>query len=96
MPPEELRLLYHYNSWANHRMLDASSTLSPEQFARELRSSFSSVRDTVVHIMGVEWLWLERWNGRMPTALLCGAEFPDVASIRLRWAEIEHDLGPLP
>jgi uncharacterized damage-inducible protein DinB len=88
MRPEDIRLLYEYNSWANNRILDACTPLSPEGFARGLGSSFSSVRDTLVHIMGVEWLWLERWNGRMPTELLASEKFPDLASIRQRGAEI--------
>jgi len=85
---DDVQLLYDYNAWANNRVLEACGKLSPEQFTRELGSSFSSVRDTLAHIMGVEWLWLERWNGRMPTQLVASKEFPDLSSIRQRWAEI--------
>lgn len=41
--------------------------------------------------MFVEWLWLERWLGRSPTGPPPG-EFPDLASVRARWQEIEKDL----
>ena len=41
--------------------------------------------------MFVEWLWLERWHGRSPDGLPPG-EFPDLASIRVRWQEIENAL----
>ena len=88
MTPEDVRVLYEYNRWANNRVLDSCAALSAEEFTRELRSSFSSVRDTLVHIMGVEWLWLERWNGRMPTGFLASKDLPDLHSIRQRWAEI--------
>ena len=64
---EDFRLLYDYNSWANHRTLDACAALSDEQFTRDLKSSFGSVRDTLVHIFSAEWIWLERWHGRAPT-----------------------------
>ena len=33
---EDFRLLYDYNSWANHRTLDACAALSDEQFTRDL------------------------------------------------------------
>ncbi|MGC2725748.1 MAG: DinB family protein, partial [Candidatus Acidiferrales bacterium] len=67
MNVEDFRLLYDYNAWADHRTLDACAALSSEQFTRDLASSFRSVRDTLLHIMQVEWLWLERWHGRSPT-----------------------------
>jgi len=49
------------------------------------------VRDTLVHTMGAQWLYLERWNGRSPRAVPDAAAFPDLAAIRGRWAAIEHD-----
>jgi uncharacterized damage-inducible protein DinB len=90
--PEMLRLLYAYNIWANHRLLESCAALSKDQFTRDLGSSFRSVRDTVVHILGAEWLWLERFLGNSPTALPQAAEFPDLASVRERWIELERNL----
>ncbi len=92
MNAEDFRLLYDYNAWADHRTLDACAGLTEEQFTRELVSSFRSVRHTLVHIMLVEWLWLERWHGRSPSAFPAVTEFPDVHALRARWAEIERDL----
>lgn len=93
MDVEDFRLLFDYNSWANHRALDASSKLSAEQFTRDLGSSFRSVRDTLAHIYGAEWMWLERWHGRIPTALPSSGDFPDIESLRARWAEHERNLN---
>jgi uncharacterized damage-inducible protein DinB len=93
MDVEDFRLLFDYNSWANHRALDACSKLSAEQFTRDLGSSFRSVRDTLAHIYGAEWLWLERWHGRIPSALPSPADSPDFASLRARWAEHERNLN---
>ncbi len=50
MNVEDFRFCTTYNSWANHRTLDACAALSEEQFTRDLGSSFRSVRDTLVHI----------------------------------------------
>ena len=76
MNAEDFRLLYDYNSWANHRTLDACSQLNDEQFTRDMGSSFRSVRDTLVHVMLVEWLWLERWHGRSPNSFAPTSDFP--------------------
>jgi uncharacterized damage-inducible protein DinB len=90
MTPEEIRILYAYNSWANHRVLDACVPLSTAQVTQDLHSSFPSLRDTLAHIMLAEWLWLERWQGRSPA--FPPSDFADLASIRNRWQTIEVDL----
>jgi uncharacterized damage-inducible protein DinB len=92
MTPEEAVLLYEFNSWANHRLLDASAALSPEQFITPLGSSFSSVRDTLAHICGAEFIWTERFQGRSPSALPDIARFPDLAGLRTHWVSQEQSL----
>src|SRR5271169_3522803 len=93
MNPEQIRLLFAYDSWANRRTLEACAALSPEQFTRDLGSSFRSVRDTLAHILGAQWIWLERFHGRTPASLLKADDFPDLALLRARWSEVERDLG---
>lgn len=92
MDVNDFRLLYEYNAWANRRTLDSCAGLAPEQFTRDLHSSFPSVRDTLTHIYGAEWLWFERWHGRIPSALPSASEFADFASLQSRWTELETDL----
>lgn len=70
-------------------MLGAVARLSPDQYARELGNSFSSVRDTVVHIFGAEWVWFMRFAGDNPTALPKVDDYPDLASVRSAWSDIE-------
>lgn len=90
--PEDLRTLFAYDAWANRRMLEACGALSPEQFTRDLGSSFRSVRDTLAHIMGAQWIWLERFRGRSPAALPDGEQYIDLATLRARWAQFESEL----
>jgi uncharacterized damage-inducible protein DinB len=40
--------------------------------------------------MSSEWIFLERWRGRSPRAMLNAADFPDLASIRRHWDGIER------
>jgi uncharacterized damage-inducible protein DinB len=91
MQPETIRELYLYNHWANRRTLASVAPLSSDQFTRGLGNSFGSVRDTVAHILGAEWIWLERWLGRSPKALLPAADFPTTDSLRSRWEIVEQD-----
>ena len=92
MNAEEFCTLYEYNSWANRRVIESCAQLNADQFTRDLVSSFHSVRDTLAHILGAEWLWLERWHGRSHSSLPFAEEFSDVDTIRARWEEVERDL----
>jgi uncharacterized damage-inducible protein DinB len=93
MSPEIARQLFAYDAWANARTLGACAALTPEQFTRDLGSSFHSVRDTLVHIVGAQWVWLERFHGRVPAALLAPDAFPDFASVAARSADVQRGLG---
>jgi len=90
MDLDRVKALYEYNSWANSRILDAASKLTPERFAKGLGSSYRSVQDTLVHIMSAEWIWLKRWMGISPKAMLEPSDFPTISSLRSRWSEIER------
>jgi uncharacterized damage-inducible protein DinB len=86
---DDLRTHFDYHYWARDRLLDAIDPLTPEQFTRDLGSSFKSVRDTVAHTYSAEWAWCQRWLGQSPTAHLSTDLFPDAASIRRLWIENE-------
>jgi uncharacterized damage-inducible protein DinB len=92
MKPTEMVTLYEYNAWADRRALEAASALTQEQFTKKLGSSFSSVRDTLSHIYGAEWIWLERFQGRSPSAFPDDSEFTDIAKLKASWAAFELTL----
>lgn len=54
MNREDILTLLEYNAWANARVLAATEALTPEEFLRDLRTSFPSVRDTLVHLVSAE------------------------------------------
>ncbi|MGA2810090.1 MAG: DinB family protein [Candidatus Acidiferrum sp.] len=92
MSPEEMRVLFDYNAWANRRALDAASALAAEQYTRPLGSSFSSVRDTLVHICSGEWVWLERFEGRSPAAFPDLKHLDTVRALGQHWSSQEAAL----
>jgi uncharacterized damage-inducible protein DinB len=103
MTKDEMQLLYEYDRWANHRVLQAASTLSAEEFRRDLGGSFRSVRDTLVHIVGGESGWLTCWKEPSPSstfiidywarhdARFSPIAFPDLTAVQLKWAEVEKE-----
>ncbi len=92
MNAEEFKTFFRYNSWANHRTIDACATLTAAQFTKDLESSFRSVRDTLVHIMAVERVWLDRWKLAWDGSFLKAEDFPDIESVRAAWVPIEKEL----
>ena len=91
MELNNVRQLYDYNRWADRRILTVTGTLAGDDFIRPMGNSFSSVRDTLAHILSGEWIWLERWQGRSPKTLLDAATFPTLQALESRWKKVEHD-----
>ena len=88
----DLEILVEFHYWATKRVLDAVEPLTPEQFTQDLGNSFPSVRDTLAHLYGADWIWCSRWEGESPSALPDAQLFPDVGSIRRAWDEHEPKL----
>jgi uncharacterized damage-inducible protein DinB len=89
---QDARNLIAFHYWARDRMLDAVESLSQEQYTRELGGSFGSVRDTVVHTLSGECVWLARWKGETPTRMLAPESYPDFASVSNAWLDHEANL----
>jgi len=70
-------------------MLEALEPLSLEQFTQELGGSFGSVRNTIVHTLSAECVWLLRWNGENPPGMLAPGGYPDLAAVRHAWTDNE-------
>jgi uncharacterized damage-inducible protein DinB len=100
---DDIHLLYEYDRWANNRVLQSATALSAEQFTRDLGGAFCSVRDTLVHIIGGEWIWLAYWTQSAHSsslvadlrtqrdALFQPHAFPNIAAVQLKWAEVEKE-----
>jgi uncharacterized damage-inducible protein DinB len=86
----DLRTLLDYHYWARDRVLLAAAALTPEQFTRDLGSSFKSVRDTLAHTYSSEWAWYQRWHGTSPTAMLAPEQFVDVENLQRAWSGHEQ------
>lgn len=90
---DAIRELYDYDRWANRRTLDAVSRLDAAAFTEDMGSSYPSVRDTLVHIMSAEWVWLMRWQGESPTGMPASWELSTFDALRTKWEEVERELA---
>ena len=84
--------LFDYNYWANDRLLRAAANLSHAQFVARVLPSHNSLRGTLVHVMSAEWIWLSRWRGTSPTAMLSEDSLPTLEAVRERWQQQKRNL----
>lgn len=82
---------YDYHHWATDRVLDVVASLTVQQLDRAWGGSFGTGRALLRHVVGVERLWCERWNGRSPKAL---PEYPATHSgrdYRAEWGKVKAE-----
>jgi uncharacterized damage-inducible protein DinB len=60
----------HYNVWANQQLVDYLQKLPDEKLSQEIMNSFPSIRLTLLHNIGAEYIWMERLQGKIPISFL--------------------------
>ena len=92
MQTSDVRRLFEYDRWANHRLLSAAQLLSPDEFARDVGASFGSIKGTLVHILDGEWVWIQFFQDRPRTKQLVPDAFPDAAAVADACPDQEREL----
>lgn len=92
MTAHDLRLLYEYDRWANGKLFDVVSLLSPEQFTSHAAGAYGSIRNTMVHVLSAEWGWIDRCGGAPRGERLKAADYPTVESLLQLWSTIQEHL----
>jgi uncharacterized damage-inducible protein DinB len=82
---------YRYQHWANQRILETAAQVPFEQLTVPVRSGFDPVRSTLVHMMWAQQLWLHRFVGEPEVPHVEPEEFPDLATLRVRWDAIDAE-----
>ena len=89
MTVKDLEVLYDYGYWANGKLFDVISQLTPEQFTQPVAGSYGSIRNTLAHILSAEAGWLSRCGGPERGPSLDAADFPTVESLMQAWQTVE-------
>src|SRR3972149_7552066 len=77
--------LFKHNPWANLRLLDACAGLNDEQLDAKAPGTYGRLRDTLLHILACEEIYVNLLAGREPVHTL-GADqgFPSFQELRQR------------
>ena len=89
----DIKQLFDYTEWANDLATEAAGRLPDESLRRDVGVSHGSILGTLLHMAGVEWIWLERWHGRSPAkaeawSLWTTESCANLAALKGRWREV--------
>ena len=88
MELSEIQYLLEFNIWADGKMLEGAQHVSPEQLRAKYPMPFVSIFDTLVHVMGAQQIWLARWKGGSPPALISPSNFADLDILSATWGQL--------
>lgn len=71
--------LANYNVWANAKAINWVQQLTDTQWQQDITSSFSSVRQTVLHIASAEKIWIDFWT-KAPAPIFLSGTFTGTKS----------------
>ena len=86
---KDLERLYDYGYWANRKLFQVVSQLTPEQYTQTVTGSYGSIRNTLVHMLSAEWGWLDRCGGRVRGPALKADDYPHLESLLSTWGTVE-------
>ena len=89
MTIRDLERVYDYGYWANRKVFQVASQLTPEQFTRTVAGSYGSIRNTLVHMLSAEWGWLDRCGGHERGPRLNPDDYPTLESLITVWSAVE-------
>ena len=93
MDVSDIQRLFGYMEWANDLAMEAANKLPEESLRRDVGISHRSIFETLLHMAGAEWIWLERWHGRSPAKAEAWSRWTcescaDLATLKERWSNI--------
>ncbi len=90
MTLQEIKTLHAYNAWANNRIFENVENLPAEQYLKDMKSSHGGIHGTLVHLVGAEKVWLERFTGNVQP-FLKAVEIPNAAELKKIWEKTGFD-----
>jgi uncharacterized damage-inducible protein DinB len=87
---QEAKTLHAYNAWATNRIFNIIQELPPEQYMKDMKSSHGGIHGTLVHMVGAEKVWVERFNAN-PQPFLKAEEILNAAALYTIWEKVGYE-----
>ncbi|MBX2991111.1 MAG: DinB family protein [Bacteroidetes bacterium] len=86
----EIKTLHAYNAWASNQIFDVLATMPTGQYMQDMKASHGSIHNTLVHMVGAEKVWLERFQGAAQPFLSENPP-PSLAEVKTIWGKTGFD-----
>ena len=92
MTKEYFSELVTYNNWTDAIVMDWLSQLNEQQWEQQIRSSFSSIKDTVIHMVSAKKIWLDFWTNAAEPVYLSTHFSGNLNELMPIWEKASADL----
>ena len=79
-----LTTAFKHHLWANLRLLEACDGLGDEVLDTEMKGTYGTVRDTLVHLCAAEERYVSAMTGKMPAEPIAEGTFPGIEELKRR------------
>jgi uncharacterized damage-inducible protein DinB len=90
MTLQEIKTLQAYNAWADNRIFEAVAQLPSDQYMQDAKSSHGGIHGTLIHMVGAEKVWLERFQGD-PKPFLTQNPPNSLLELKSVWEKVGYD-----
>jgi uncharacterized damage-inducible protein DinB len=92
MTKEYFTELASYNNWTDEIIINWLLQLSDQQWEEQITSSFSSIQDTVLHIVSAKKVWVDFWT-KVPNPIYLSTVFSGTREELISiWQKASEDL----
>ncbi len=80
-----------FMQWGDERIIAAARSTTDTEYYQDRGISFGSLHQLLVHVMGAQWIWLQRWQGHSPAKLPDAGTYPTRESLFQRWPVLHKE-----
>lgn len=92
MTKEYFTELVGYNNWTDKIIINWLLQLSDDQWEQQITSSFSSIQDTVLHMVSAKKIWVDFWT-KVPNPIYLSTTFTGTMEELISiWKNASEDL----
>ena len=88
---QTIRVLFGYNDRARDQLMPLVKPLGADALDRTFEMGMGTLRKTMGHLYGAEWVWLARWKGHSPTQQELPNDFSSIDALWRAWRETAEE-----
>jgi len=92
MTKEYFTTLANYSNWADNIIIEWLRQINDEQWEQSIESSFSSIKETTIHMVSAKRIWVDFWT-KIPNPVYLSSEFKSTKNELISiWQKTSADL----